>query len=262
MRMPSRVLAAWVVDERGQLVQEDGTVLGRNDDENRSGSNGSSGDKDESRTTTEVRETGEVRTEVRNGAGERIEFRSRPGETRTEVRSGGVRVRLERKDGEMRLKAEREDGKEEELGNQEILKIRDREDKNEIEVEAGEKEGEFVFRRGQVEAETKFPLSVNLATNELIVTTPAGERVVTVLPDQAVQNMLAANVIDQTGIITLGERQGLPVYEILGVKQRKLLGFIPVTIEQTAVVSAETGELVATEDVSLVEQVVSLLSTN
>ena len=118
-----------------------------------------------------------------------------------------------------------------------------------------------------MEAETKFPLSVNLATNELIVTTPAGERVVTVLPDQAVQNMLAANVIDQLGAtpeetgVTLGERQGVPVYEIPGVKQRKLLGFIPVTIEQTAIVSAETGELVATEDVSLVERVVDLLST-
>lgn len=235
--VPVGVRAAWVVDERGQVVWEEGRVLGKEDD-------------------------GEVRTEIRTETGERVRFRSEDGETRTQVRSGGVRVRLERSNDEVRLKMENEAGEEEELGEQKLLRIREREDKDEIEVEVGGKEGEFVVRRGQTQARTNFPLSINLATNELVVTTPAGERVVTVLPDQAVQNMLAANVIDQTGIITLGERQGVPVYEIPGVKHRKLLGFIPVTVEQTAVVSAETGELVATEDVSLIEQAIGLLSVD
>ena len=85
--------------------------------------------------------------------------------------------------------------------------------------------------------------------------------------------MPGANVIDRlesavaspgaalaAGTIVLGERLGVPVYEIAGVKNHKFLGFIPVQTEVTAVVSAETGELVATEDVSLVEQVVDLLS--
>lgn len=255
---PVVIRAVWVVDERGQVVWEEGMILGREDDND--------DDDDEARSRTEIRD-GEVRREIRTETGERIEFRSREGETRTEVRSGGVRVRLERKDGEMKLRAEREDGEKEELGEQNLLRIREREDKDEIEVEAGEEEGEFVVRRGQMQARTNFPLSINLATNELVVTTPAGEKVVTVLPDQAVQNMLAANVIDQlisatTSGVILGERQGVPVYEIPGVKKKKLLGFIPVTIEQTAVVSAETGEVVATEDVSLVEQVISLLSVD
>ncbi len=53
--------------------------------------------------------------------------------------------------------------------------------------------------RNKLEAETKFPLRVNLDTNELIVITPKGEKIVTVLPDKAVQNMLAAKVLDQIG---------------------------------------------------------------
>lgn len=53
--------------------------------------------------------------------------------------------------------------------------------------------------RNRTAAKTSFPLQVNLNTNELIVTTPKGAKIVTVLPDKAVQNMLAANVLDQVG---------------------------------------------------------------
>ena len=235
------------------------------DVEDSSGSNsGKDQRKDEERTL-----------EIRTVDGDRVKQEIRKDEIRTEIRSGGTRLKLERKDGELKMKMEQEDGEEEELEDQDRLRIREREDENEFEVEAGEEEGEFVVRRGQTTAHTRFPLSINLLTNELVVTTPAGERVVTVLPDQAVQNMLGANVIDQlqaavaspgaalaAGTITLGERQGVPVYEIAGIRHHKFLGFIPVQTQVTAVVSAETGELVGTEDVSLVEQVVSLLSVN
>jgi len=127
----------------------------------------------------------------------------------TEVRTGDTKVKLERSDDQARLRVrvENEEGEEE--------------NETEIEVE----DDEFVVRRGQTQATTKFPLSINLATNELVVTTPAGERVVTVLPDQAVQGMLGANVIDRlesavaspgaalaAGTIVLGERLGVPVY--------------------------------------------------
>ena len=225
-RMPSVAQAFWVVDD-GQVVWGEGEVLGRDDE------------KDD--------------------------------------RTGDIRVRLERSDdrtsSRLRVRVENEAGEEEELGEQEELRIREREEENETEIEV--EDDEFVVRRGQTQATTKFPLSINLATNELVVTTPAGERGVTVLPDQAVQGMLGADVIDQlqvavaspgaalaAGTISLGGRLGVPVYEILGIKHHKFLGFIPVQTEVTAVVSAETGELVATEDVSLVEQVINLLSVD
>jgi hypothetical protein len=53
--------------------------------------------------------------------------------------------------------------------------------------------------RNKIVTQTHFPLMVNLETNELIVTTPKGQKIVTVLPDKAVENMLAANVLSQLG---------------------------------------------------------------
>jgi hypothetical protein len=53
--------------------------------------------------------------------------------------------------------------------------------------------------QNKLAAKTNFPLQVNYNTGELIVTTPKGTKVVTVLPEAAIQHMLAANVLDQLG---------------------------------------------------------------
>jgi len=83
--------------------------------------------------------------------------------------------------------------------------------------------------------------------------------------------MLAANVISQLpatqsaslasvqDAITLGELNGLPVYTIKGVKNQNLLGFIPIQTQITAIVSAQTGNLVQ-EEQSLLSQIIDLLS--
>ena len=95
---PVGVRAFWIVDERGQVVHE-GEVLGRGDEDKQEDKSGPSEKKDD-----------EVRTEVRNEAGERIETRVKEGETRTEIRSGGTRVRLERRDDRVVIRAQRGDG--------------------------------------------------------------------------------------------------------------------------------------------------------
>lgn len=121
-----------------------------------------------------------------------------------------------------------------------------------------------IIERLNVQALTELPLSVDLATNILTVTTPAGEKQVTILPDQAVQNMLAANVIDRLGgqalveevrqgniqtlgqVIELGLSNNVPVYQVQGIKEHRFLGFFSVTTDVTVTVSAETGEIVDT----------------
>lgn len=212
--------------------------------------------------------TEEGKTEIIFGEGEKIKTRTRDGETRTDIYSGGVKVRFEQKNGRMIIKAENEANEEVLLGEQELFKIEERLDKNTVKVATGSGNS-FVFARGNMAAKTNFPLSVDLATNALAVTTPAGIKTVTILPDQAVNNMLAANVIDKlgtaavteaartgtltgvSGIVDLALRNHVPVYEINGLSDQKLLGFIPVAIPQKVVVSAETGELVAAEKTPL-----------
>lgn len=261
------------------------------DSSNSSGSSGSSGSSDTKTETTtsggatirtEERKDGEVRTEVRFPSGTKVKTRQEEGRTRTDIYEGGMKLRLERRDDRTVVKLRAENGEEVELpagSEEEIIKIQERADKGSIKVRTmGEK---FVVARENISATTKFPLSVNLETNELTVSTPAGDRVVTILPDQAVKNMLASNVIDQIGgfaftrdvekiatqegttvdqVIELSTtREGILAYEISGVKQEKLLGFLNVNIQKTAVVSAETGELIGVQQ-NIVSQILDLIS--
>jgi hypothetical protein len=206
---------------------------------------------------------------------ERIRARTKDGRQRIDITANGIKVRFERRDDRMIVKAEREDGSEVELEDDTLFKIDDRLAKNSIKVET--LGTEFLIKRSSVSATTKFPLSVDLATNTLVVTTPAGQKAVTVLPDQAVQNMLAANVIDRIipprditssesaqftsvkQIIRLGQKNGIPVYEITGIDNQRLLGFIPIAIEKTIEVSAQTNTIMGTK-VSLLNQLLDLFS--
>lgn len=132
------------------------------------------------------------------------------------------------------------------------------EDEEELEVESGSEaakvkikvkrvENRFTFTVREIEAETNFPLSVNPITNELVVTTPAGEKVVAVLPDQAVANMLATNIFDRQQNVNIVFENESVIYKISGEKDEKLFGIFKLVVPTTAVVSANTGDLVSQE---------------
>jgi len=260
----------------------------KSEDETKSGSSGSSGsggststeNKTESKTTTpggtriETKiEPQRQKTEIRFGEGEKIKTRVEEGRTRIDVYSGGVKVRYEIRDGRVIIKAETEEGQG--VPEQELFKIEDRLNKTGIKIAT--EGGKLVVARNNVGALSNFPLQVDLNTNQLIASTSAGSKILTVLPDQAVQNMLAANVISRldpvflqqaaksgdltsiSGVITLGERNGLPVYEIAGLRDQRLLGFIPVTTPVKVIVSAETGQTV-TQEQSLLSNIIDFLS--
>ena len=121
-------------------------------------------------------------------------------------------------------------------------------------------EGHRGFIVGTDGAITEFPLKVDQETGTLTVTTPAGEKEVTVLPDAAIKNMLAAKVMSYvTSVPTEGElasteklvrlieQDNTLVYEIEGIKAYKLLGLIPVKVKVKAIVSAENGQVVRSE---------------
>jgi hypothetical protein len=308
------VMARVLIDSSGEVVIIQGQVLssgsGESDSESSgsgsgesdndssgSGSSGSSGtssptptptktetrSEDGTRTRTEIRDDGEVRTEVRLPDGTRVKTRAEDDRTRTDVYQGGVKIRLEREGDRFRIKAENELGEETNLGEDELISIDERADRNQIRIRtfdaaADQLRNRAIIERRNTQALTDLPLSIDLATNELTVTTPAGEKTVTVLPDQAVQNMLAANVIDRIGgqelvnlvrqggvetlgqVIRLSEQNGVPIYEIAGVKEHRLLGFFPVTTDVTVTVSAETGEVVDTQQ-SFLDTVVDIFST-
>lgn len=212
------------------------------------------------RTKTETK-LSEEKTEVRLSETERIRTRTKDGRTRIDITSDGIKTRLEIRDDRVVIKAEQEDGTEVELEDDTLLKIDDRLAKDNIKVATAGAE-RFLLQKGTVGAVTNFPLSVDLATNTVFINTPSGQKAITILPEQVIQNLIAANVVNRLGgraivdaaannnltsvnqLITLGERNGIPVYEINGISDQKLLGFIPVLIEKDITVSAETGNAV------------------
>lgn len=116
------------------------------------------------------------------------------------------------------------------------------------------------FIGGTDGAISAFPLKVDQATGALSVTTPRGEKVVTVLPDAAIKNMLASNVMSYVTsasaegelastdkLVKLVEKDDVLVYEVDGVREHKLLGFIPLKSKVKAFVSAENGQVVKTQ---------------
>lgn len=248
------------------------------DDSKPSGSNSSGGSTPKPAASTGIRVESEskenkVKTEIRFGEGEKIKTRVEEGRTRIDVYSGGIKVRYEIRDGRVIIKAETEEG--ENVSEQELFKIEDRLGRNDIKVAT---EGaKLLVTRNNVGALSSFPLQLDLNTNELIASTPAGSKTLTTLPDQAVQNLLAANVISRldpavlqqaaeqgsltsvSGVIALGEINGVLAYEIAGLRDHRLLGFIPITTPVTVFVSAETGQTVAQEQ-PLLSTIVDLLS--
>jgi hypothetical protein len=140
------------------------------------------------------------------------------------------------------------------------------EHENGWEVTKGENDT-FIVREGSVEAKTKFPLFLNPSTKQLTVKTSQGEKVVAVLPDEAIANLLAHKVITQldgqannaSSSVTLTEKGNKPVFEIPGFSEQHLLGFIPVKIHKSIDVSAQTGEVVS-ENETIGQQILDFFS--
>lgn len=135
-----------------------------------------------------------------------------------------------------------------------------------IKLETGseiiQKGNSISMKRGQVEAQSRFPISFNIATKTFTVETPNGEKTVNVLPDEAVQKLIENKVFSnvqttastnaegkttQTSQVQLTELNNKPVYEVEGTSQQKLLGFFTVGIQKKTFVSAESGDVVSTD---------------
>ena len=178
--------------------------------------------------------------------------------------SKGLHIEFKSEDnGTVSAVAKQKDGKEIKLASEDALTALNEQLKDQ-DIEISSAEGGLTFKKGNVEAQTHFPLSVDPTTGQLTVTTPAGSKVVTVLPDRAVQNLLASGIF--TGVnshassesagttqqIQLTDVNGSPVFQIEGVLSKKLFGLFPVSFSKTAFVSAEDGHTISIQQSPLV----------
>ncbi len=195
-----------------------------------------------------------------------LEIKTKDGKTTVKVKTATTNFQLESHDGELKVEMEDASGTQTELDAATLEKIN--KFLLDIGVTLGTTSAGFIVKNGKVEVETKFPLSVNLATNVLTVNTPAGSREVTVLPEQAMANLLRNNIINRlttTGtesaaleLTTFGPNNEL-AFKLEGTRDKKLLGLFPVSVKKKLVVSAKTGETLQISK-SQLDQLLDILS--
>lgn len=207
-------------------------------------------------------------TEIQNPNGQKIKTKTEDnGTTKIETEQGKLKLKYASEDGEIRLKVEDEQNNEIELKDNEIEKIQ-KEVEDELEnegIKISTESGKPTITKNQVSASTDFPLSVDVTTRQLTVTTPAGQKNVTILPDQAVQNLLGASssaiLSNLSDPIKLEVKDSEMVYKLKGEKKFRIFGFIPVSTPITAYVSAESGNLVE-KDQSFLTNLIQLISSD
>lgn len=219
-------------------------------------------------------------TEIETADGQKIKTKiEKDGTTKIEIENGTVKLKYKIENGQLVLKVEDESGEEVEIEDDELEELEDM-----VEDELADDDiqltptadNQLAVTKNQVAALTNFPLSINVETKELIVTTPAGQKIVTVLPDEAVANLLATGIINRvetapadattqgqlgalTGVVKLEIRNNKVVYKVRGTKIHRMLGFIPIDTQTTAFVSADSGTVVAQQR-SVLASVVDFLS--
>lgn len=140
------------------------------------------------------------------------------------------------------------------------VEVKDGTNESKIKIRSGKNKFEFQQEGAKFSVESDFPLSVNPITRELTVTTPAGSKVVAILPQQAVDNMLASGIVTTTTRVDLKtESDGRLSYNIDGTKNEKLLGVFDVAVPKNLIVSAETGQ-VLTVNQSTFSKILDFLS--
>lgn len=219
-------------------------------------------------------------TEIKTADGQKIKTTIEDdGTTKIEIKNGTVKLKYRVENGKLVLKVENDEGEEVEIEDDELEEledaVEDELDDDDVKL-APTTNNKLAVTKNQVAAVTDFPLSINVETRELIVTTPAGQKVVAILPDQAVENLLATGIINRvetppadtiiqdqlgtlTGVVRLEIRNGEIVYSVDGVKTHRMFGFIPVNTPTTAFVSADNGTVVAQER-SIIANIVDILS--
>ncbi len=211
------------------------------------------------------------------------ESETEAGKEKTKIKFEGIKIEVEQEGSKIVTKFKDENGKEVDLEATEEAEVIDNLDKKleEDDVKISTNSAELGFTQKGRRVRTNFPLSVNPATGELFVTTPSGTKTVTVLPQQAIENMIEAGVMTRTeepqsppplessgaaqvisgdnSSIELTEVNNQPTYAINGIKSKKILGLIPVDLKIQTYVSATDGSLLNIKQ-DFLTRILSLIS--
>lgn len=125
-----------------------------------------------------------------------------------------------------------------------LIELEARPDSSDLKISGSN--GTFSIEENGVTAQTQFPITIDAAKNELSVTTATGDRVIAILPYEAVQSLMRANYINKVNQnqINLDESsKGELQYKVDGIKNINLFNIANIDAKVSSNVSATTGEI-------------------
>lgn len=220
----------------------------------------------------EVKKEVEIKEVSKNS---KVEVKTTPEKIKNEIRQGDLRIKFEVENGKIKIETKVKSGENEtelenEAENEAVKEVEKELEKEDVKIATAP--GQIALVNKRVGALSNFPISIDPTTRQLTVTTPAGSKVVAVLPQQAIDNMLAARVMDDVvsekannnlasipDLVKLEVENEVLGYKVKGTKTHKLLGFIPIKTGVEAFVSAENGQVVQSSD-SLLGRILNRLA--
>jgi len=262
-----QVLADWLIDRSGTLIQVDGAILGDDDDQdgveqqqeteskNESESSQVSDSTDTSRSGGENRRVEQQREIQKQNLEKSREALKQQTERRVKIQeTSGNKSNFELKteDGKFKLEQEIKDNqgkllqkKEIELQDGESLHV-EQEGQDTIRVDA-RKDGRLEMVRNRIKTHSEFDLKVG-EKNDISVTLPNGNIREVALPDKALERLISNGVITQTEgaegnsyELTAG-KNGELVYKAEGQVEKKLFGLFKMKFAHNIEVAAGSSE--------------------
>lgn len=118
----------------------------------------------------------------------------------------------------------------------------------------------FVLESNSVTAKTTLPVQVDVATRQLFVVTPQGTKTITTLPEEVISTVEGSGFSGKVnGEVQLEAKGEDVVYKVQAQRQKRMFGFLPITVTQDLEVSAVTGAVVATQQ-SLPDRILNFFS--
>lgn len=249
-------LADWLIDRSGTLVKLDPRILGEDDvteEEVKKPESQSVEQKSDNKEQEKEQEKAKKASEdAKHELEKKIEVnvvkaKTSNTEKESEIEVDGNKIKIKQKTKDASGK-ETETQMELKDGEELQVESKDGDETEKIHISPGE-DNSVEIEHGNTSISTKLPISLN-ADNELVVTKKDGtQKVVTVMPDQALAKLTEENILsnDSASLPELEEEDGESVYKIDGEKQEKVLGIFKVSFKTKATVSAETGEVLSIE---------------
>lgn len=158
---------------------------------------------------------------------------------------------LLKKDGEKISMVVNSDDHERELDvtdwKESVIEIEERPELQKVSINVVD--GRFAIRQKSVVAFTEYPISVDSKTAKLSVTTESGDRLISILPYNAVESLVRTKIITRIaeGGVDLVEEDRELTYKVYGEKLLNLFNIYEHPVQMNVAVSASTGEIVKIE---------------